>query len=411
MKLAIVFGACVVLTSACGSSSTPPPGMGAAGNTSSGGAAPSGGAPSSSGGASGSAPVVTAGAPPVAMGTPGVWEKVTSPDMDPELFTNGNFGIGSVVTDPKRPNELYVGGYGSLWKSIDYGLEWSKVDSKPNPESLALGHVVAVAGTTPATVWMASANGAEHVYKSTDAGLTFTLTGAIPEQPDAASLYSIVVDPNDATHLISGLHEQDKLVESIDGGATWKFVSGTGWVSGGKSWFPFFIDTGDAATTRNTWFAIAQDGASASMTSDGGKNWAKPKGVENLTHPHGVSGLYQSGKVLMVAGLGATAGDGIYRSNDLGLSWTRVAEGRGALVWGSAKTLYSMWGWACGGCGLDEGGPELRTAPQPGDTWTKGTVPDALDWGPNSVATTSDGNHAVYVGSMWATGLWRFVEP
>jgi len=32
-------------------------------------------------------------------------------------------------------------------------------------------------------------------------------------------------------------------------------------------------------------------------------------------------------------------------------------------------------------------------------------------WGPNSVAVTSDGTHSVFVGSMWATGLWRYVEP
>ena len=50
------------------------------------------------------------------------------------------------------------------------------------------------------------------------------------------------------------------VVESTDGGATWKFVSGSGWPGGGKSWFPFFLDTGNGATTKQTWFAIAQDG-------------------------------------------------------------------------------------------------------------------------------------------------------
>jgi hypothetical protein len=345
------------------------------------------------------------------MGTPGVWEEVTSPDMDPKLFMAGNFGIGSIVTDPARPTDLYVGGYGSLWKSTDYGLKWTKIDSQPNPPSLALGHVLAVAGTTPPTLWMASVSGAPHVFKSTDGGLTFTLTGTIAEKPDAASLYSIVVDPHDATHLITGLHEEDKVLESTDGGDNWHFVSGAGWVSGGKSWFPFFVETGDAATTRKTWFAIPQDGASALMTSDGGKTWVQPKGIEGLTHPHGTAGLYQDGKSLFVAGIGGSAGGGIFRSTDLGMNWARIADSRAGIIWGSAKTLYSMWGWACGGCGLKDGGPEYRTAAAPGDTWEKGTVPAALDWGPNSVATTSDGKHAIFVGSMWATGLWRFVEP
>ncbi len=410
MKHAFVLGVCVALTVACGSGSTPQPGMGGAGNNTAGGAG-NGESGASTGGAAGAPTAGAAGAPPPAQGTPGVWEEVTSPEMDPKLFTGGNFGIGNVVTDPARPTDLYVGGYGSLWKSTDYGLKWSKVDSNPAPPSLALGHVVAVAGTTPATVWMASFSGAEHVYKSTDGGLTFKLTGTIAEAPGAASLYSIVVDPNDSTHLITGLHEEDKVLESTDGGESWKFVSGNGWVSGGKSWFPFFIDTGDAAKTRLTWFAIAQDGASASMTSDGGKTWVKPKGIEGLTHPHGVAGLLQLGKTLFVTGISGTAGDGIFRSTDLGANWSKLTDGRGAVVWGSDKVLYEMWGWACGGCGLKDGGPEYRTAPQPGDTWAKGTVPDALDWGPNSVATTSDGTHKIYVGSMWATGLWRYVEP
>ena len=349
---------------------------------------------------------------PPATGTPGVWERVTPAAADPADFTGSSgFGMGNIVTDPARPTDMYVGGYGSIWKSTDYGLTWNKLNSNPNPPYLALGHVLAVAGTNPATLWMANITGAQHVFRSTDAGLNFTLTGAIPEQPDAASLYSIVVDPNDSKHLISGLHEQDKVLESTDNGDTWKFVSGSGWPTGGISWFPFFVDTGNAATTSKTWFAIAQDGASAVMTSDGGKTWTIPKGIEKLQHPHGDTGFYQNGKDLFAAGISATSGDGVYRSTDLGANWTRVAEGRAGVVWGSPKNLYVMWGWACASCGVSDGGPEYRTAPFPGDTWTMGTVPAALTWGANSVATTTDGTHNIFVGSMWATGLWRYVEP
>ena len=315
------------------------------------------------------------------------------------------------MTDPARPTDLYVGGYGSIWKSTDYGLHWSKLTSNPTPPALALGHVLAVGGTTPATLWVATVSGAQHVYRSTDGGMNFTMTGTIAEQPDAASLYSIVVDPTDNKHLITGLHEQDKVLESTDSGATWKFASGSGWPTGGVSWFPFFVDMGDAATTRNTWFALAQDGGSAVMTRDAGKTWTIPKGIEKLQHPHGASGFYQRGSSLFVAGINATAGSGIYRSTDRGANWSRVADGNGAVVWGSASTLYEMWGWACAGCGTNEGGPQYMTASQPGDAWSDGKLPSGLTWGPNSVATTSDGNHAIFVGSMWATGLWRYVEP
>lgn len=422
------------LSAACGGDGTPSKAAGGAAGQSSGAGAPGvagastggsavGGASTAGagvggatlGGAAGTAGKANAGSAgvierPPALGTPGVWEDVTSSEMDPALFTGNNFGIGNIVTDPARPTDLYAGGYGSIWKSTDYGLKWKKLDSKPNPPYLALGHVLAVAGTTPATLWMANVNGEKHVFKSTDGGLTFTLTGTIAEQPDAASLYSIVVDPNDATHLLSGLHEQDKVLESTDGGETWHFVSGTGWPAGGKSWFPYFVDAGDAAKTSKTWFAIGQDGGSAVMTSDGGANWTKPTGLDGLMHPHGGTGFFQDATALFVAGVGGP-GDGVYRSTNLGASWTQVTKGSGGVVWGTPKNLYVMWGWACGGCGIDEGGPQYQTAPQPGTTWTKGTVPAELDWGPNSVAVTSDGQHSIIVGSMWATGLWRYVEP
>lgn len=348
---------------------------------------------------------------PPALGIPGVWENVTSPDMPASLFTgSGGFGVGNIVADPARPSDLYAGGYGSIWKSTDYGLTWRMLESKPNPPYEPLGHVLAVAGTTPATVYMANVYGDKKLFKSTDAGLTFTLMGIFDQGGDG-SLYSIVVDPSDAGHLLSGLHEQDKVYESSDGGATWHSVSGGGWPTGGISWFPFFVNTGAPATTRKTWFAIAQNGGSAVMTSDGGTSWTKPKGIEGMQHPHGCSQLYQNGKTLFIAGGQTAAGDGVYRSTDLGLNWSQVTKGSGAIVWGSPKNMYAMWGWACASCGLKEGGPQYQTAPQPGTTWSMGTVPAGLVWGPNSVAVTSDGTHTIFVGSMWATGLWRYVEP
>jgi hypothetical protein len=385
----------------------PSGGGGSAGVTGGTGGSAAGGSAGKGNAGAGGAVVLTP-----ALGTPGVWEDVTSKDMDPALFTGSSgFGVGNIVTDPARPTDIYAGGYGSIWKSTDYGLTWAKLDSKPNPPYLALGHVLAVAGTTPATLWMANVNGAQHVFKSTDGGLTFTLTGSIAEQPDAASLYSIVVDPNDATHLLSGLHEQDKVLESKDGGETWQFVSGAGWPPGGKSWFPYFINAGDAAKSSKTWIAIGQDGGSAVMTVDAGTTWTKPKGLEGLQHPHGDTGLFQDAAALFIAGVQGPEGDGVYRSTDLGANWARVAMGSGGVVWGTPKNLYVMWGWACASCGINEGGPQYQTAPQPGTAWVKGAVPAGLVWGPNSVAVTSDGTHSIMIGSMWATGLWRYVEP
>jgi hypothetical protein len=349
---------------------------------------------------------------PPATGTPGQWENVTSTAMDPALFTGSSgFGVGNVVQHPQRPTDMYAGGYGSLWKSVNYGLTWTEVPSNPKPGYEALGHVLAIAGDASTTLlWLANGSGDQKVYRSTNGGLDFTLTGTLTGGPDAG-LYSIVVDPNDATHLITGFHEQDGLAESTDSGETWQYVGTTGWPSGGVSWFPFFIDTKDAAKTRKTWLAIAQNGGSVTRTTDGGASWTTPDGIAGVQHPHGNSGLHQQGDTLFIAGIQG-AGDGIYRSSDLGQSWTRVSTQGEGLVWGSEKNLYAMWGWACASCTWDSPVQSI-TAPQPGMDWSNATAEatNGLNWGPNSVAVTSDGTHAIFVGSMWSSGLWRYVEP
>jgi hypothetical protein len=376
-----------------------------AGNAGTGGSESAGGsgATGGSGASGGSAPL------PEAMGTPGVWENVTSSEMDPGLFTgSGGFGIGNIVQDPNRPTDMYAGGYGSIWKSTDYGLTWEEIPSNPVPPSQPLGHVLEVGGD--GEMWMANVYGDQKVFRSTDAGLTFTLTGTLVGGGDAA-LYSIEVDPNDSTHLISGFHEQDGMAESTDSGETWTRSGETGWPDGGVSWFPFFIDMGNAAETSKTWLAIAQNGASVIRTTDAGATWTIPDGISGLQHPHGNAGIYQDGATIFTGGSGGP-GDGIYKSTDYGLSWTKVDDHAVSLVFGSSKNLYGMWGWACASCTWDNP-VQSRTAPQPGTTWSDATAEatNGLDWGPNSVATTSDGTHAVFVGAMWTSGLWRYIEP
>ena len=184
----------------------------------------------------------------------GTWINVTPSNLDPSVLqTDGECvrpwvhrcqsaacKAGCTSRGPRPPHPQGV------WKSTDYGATWSQVNSQ-----ITGAYSLAVAGTDPATIWSGEWGSTGKAYRSTDGGQTFTVVG---QGGLAADLYSITADPYDTNHLISGLHEADGIVESTDGGDSWHVAVGSNWPSGGISWYPFFVDTGAASSTRGTWF-------------------------------------------------------------------------------------------------------------------------------------------------------------
>jgi hypothetical protein len=381
-------------------------GSSGSGNTSTGGG--SGSENTGGSGNSGGSGVVLPPDPCVEAGTcpSGEWINVTPADFKPEN-TEG-FGPGPAVVDPSHPNELYMGGGGDgVWKSVDYGSTW--VQTNADIGYVPGGVPIAVAPTAPqATVYVA---GFGQVHRSTDGAQTFE---EFPTGLDKV-LYSIVVDPYDSTHLISGVHHGNFMVESEDSGETWQKIEGGGFPSNANSCIVQFLDTGDAESTRLTWIAYSEEGSGADpvITQDGGSQWNVPQGAAGITHPHGNGQVFQSGSTLFLPGLGGSEGDGVYRSTDLGLSFERVFAAKLAVAWGSATRVYAMYGWACGGPagGYCDVGPAFSAAELPGDTWSMPPVPDDLRNGHRHVAVTSDGTHNVFVGDAWGQGVWRYVEP
>ena len=291
--------------------------------------------------------------PCVAQGTcpANTWVNVT-----PKGITIPTSGLRSVVRDPSRPSDLYLG------------------------------------------------SGEAGIWKSTDGGATFRTTGG----GLISDLYSFSMDPYDINHLISGLHEHDGIAESIDAGETWHMVGTAGFPTGGISWFPTFLDTGAANTTSKTWFAIAQNGGSPVVTRDGGNTWTIPTGLQTIQHPHGEAQIFQRQRTLFVPGVNGGAGDGVYRSTDFGATFTRVTKPIAAsIAWGSPNHVYSMWAWSCFGCVID---PKFMVGSANGDTWTSPGVPKTMLMGADHVAVTSDGSHYIFVAATRSTGLWRYVE-
>jgi hypothetical protein len=356
-------------------------------------------------------PPVDAGPPPVmdscvALGTCpfNTWVNVT-----PKGITIPPEGLRSVVTNPLRPTDLYLGGGAAgIWKSTDYGNTWTMINKGFGyvPQGLC----IAILPKQPVTILIGASCVCGKVYKSTDDGVTFRATGG----GLASDLYSFEVDPYDSNHIISGLHEHPGIAESNDAGETWHMAATTSLPQVGISWFPRFLDTGDAKTTSKTWYAIAQsggagqNGGSPAITHDGGATWTIPTGLQGILHPHGNSQMYQRKSTFFVGGVNGGPGDGVYRSADMGMTFARVSKpSTSAIVWGTPNHVYSMWAWSCFGCPID---PNFMVSDAPGDTWTKPGVPKTMLMGADHVAVTNDGAHYIFVAATRSSGLWRYVE-
>ena len=136
--------------------------------------------------------------------------------------------------------------------------------------------------------------------------------------------------------------------------------------------------------------------------------------MNNGLHSHGSSQIFQSGPAgaVFMAVVGGDNGDGVYRSSDLGATWTKVdgTKQPQAIAWGTPKAVYSMWGWASGPNG--NVAPTFESAMQPATTgWKIIATPIAMTQGPNSVAVTKNGSQTIFLGCMWKAGLWRYIEP
>lgn len=425
-----------VLAIGCGSDDsggTPASGgsnTGGSGNASGSGGSNTGG--SSTGGNAGSGGNVGGGgntecggvAIPMGTGGPsggnvGEWVDVTPSGIDP-TYSGDNFGLQDVLVDPVRPSDMYTFvNHQGVWKSADFGQTWAKVNTGVNgdviddgkPWSANIDSDRCRDPNTPPTLYTFNGAGSENgFWRSTNGGtdwerfeLPSDSGGQYPQ--DA---YSVDVDPYDGKHVIVGFHEATGFVESFDGGETWDVIQIDSGMSAGVSWYGFFIDTGNPATTADTWLLIPQDnggGVGTWRTTDGGTSWTK---VESLEHPHGNAQIFQRDDIVYIAGSSGTDGNGVYRSEDLGATFGHVGTNSSqGVVYGTGKNVYAQYAWACGGCDVDQS--QSQRAAHPGTDWETWDLP--MMNGPKRAGVSYDGANYIVVTGNWNAGIWRYVEP
>jgi len=254
----------------------------------------------------------------------------------------------AVAGSDARPNEYYFGAVGGgLWKTTDGGQTWRPVtDGKINSSSVG---AVAVCPSNPDVVYIGMGETelrgnvmqGDGVYKSTNAGNTWTHVGLVPTQ----SIAKIVIHPADcdvAWVAALGVHSAPStdrgVFKTTDGGSSWTKVL---YKSDKAGAIDLEIDPNDPNVLyaaiweawRKSW-GMSSGGPDSGLwkSTDGGEHW------EDITSTLGLEPASPVGKI-GVAVSGANSNrvwalvehepeGGVYRSDDGGRTWERMNDER-----------------------------------------------------------------------------------
>jgi photosystem II stability/assembly factor-like uncharacterized protein len=250
----------------------------------------------------------------------------------------------------RRPFTFYMAQVnGGVWKTTDAGRTWNPIfDDQPTG---SIG-VIAVAPSNPDVIYVGSGEGLHRpdlstgngVYKSTDAGATWTHLGLT----DAQQIPNLAIDPKNPDRVFVaalghpyGPNEERGIFRSTDGGRTFQKVLYKDENTGGND---VDIDPSNPDIVYATMWEERQGpwenavwagtGGGIFKSTDGGAKWTPlTKGLPVVVQANlaispanprriyaAVAGADKPGMLDQTRGTG-----GIYRSDDAGESWTLVS--------------------------------------------------------------------------------------
>ncbi len=248
-----------------------------------------------------------------------------------------------------EPNVFYIGAVdGGVWKSDDYGRTWRPIFDHEPTQSIG---AIAVAPSDPNVVYVASGEGLQRpdlsvgdgVYKSTDAGKTWTYLGL----RDSEQIPALAVDPQNPDTVFAavlghpyGPNTERGIFRSTDGGKTWQKVLYVDENTGGDD---VVIDPSNPQIVYATLWRARQGpwednnayggaGGGIFKSTDGGTTWQRLTGglPEHLVQAYVAIAasdpdrLYATVAMTATSGYQSGRGLGIYRSDDAGAHWYRA---------------------------------------------------------------------------------------
>ena len=288
-----------------------------------------------------------------ATATGGLWKTVNHGITFTSIFDDQpDFAIGAVALAQSRPDVIYVGtgeannsrstyGGNGMYKSVDAGRTWTKAGL---PNAGRIGRIV-VHPKNPDIVLVAasgqlySENPDRGVYRSTDGGKTWTRTLHHQVDGRAIGAIDIAMDPSNADTLYAATYDKVRrpwtfgeggpgsaIFKSTDGGRTWQLLT-TGLPTGmiGR------IGLSVARSDPKTVYAVIENA-----------NARDPKVTP------------EERRKRLAEGFGdGSIGDELYRSDDAGATWRKVAPpapeptanaaGRGAAAAGQGRGGRGGW--------------------------------------------------------------------
>ena len=251
---------------------------------------------------------------------------------------------------PHQPNVFYMAAVnGGVWKTTDFGNTWNPIfDDQPTGSVGAL----AVAPSDPNVIYAGSGEGLQRpdlstgdgVYKSTDAGKTWTHLGL----RDAQQITAILVDPKDANRVFVaaeghpyGSNAERGVFRSTDGGQMFQKVlykdENTGAADlafdpvNPRTIYAVLWAARVAPWEIRSGESFIGAGSGIFKSTDGGTNWRPlTKGLPAAEDGVGRIGIAVSNSKpsRVYASVEARKNSGVYVSEDAGESWKLVNSDR-----------------------------------------------------------------------------------